>query len=82
MWVFLVGFGSSLAVYGDGGLACRPDGSFSLVPDYRYWQVSGFFQITLSFGFLTFTPVKVIDIVWDVVSTSIQENHHVFVWCH
>jgi hypothetical protein len=48
--------------------ACQLDGSFSLYHDVGYWEISGFFQITLPFGSLTFTQAKVIDIVWDVVS--------------
>ncbi|CAO2654126.1 Nn.00g108590.m01.CDS01 [Neocucurbitaria sp. VM-36] len=48
--------------------ACQPDGSFTLDPSaYRYWSKSGFFQITLGFGNLTFTQAKAIDIIWDVV---------------
>lgn len=49
--------------------ACQPDGSFSVDPStYQYWSKSGFFQITLGFGNLTFTQAKAIDIIWDVVS--------------
>jgi hypothetical protein len=51
--------------------ACQPDGQFSLDSnDYDYWDVSGFFQVTLGFGDLTFTQAKVIDVVWDVVSDT------------
>lgn len=49
--------------------ACLPDDSFSLRPDtYQYWSVSGFFQITLGFGNMTFTQAKAIDVIWDFVS--------------
>jgi hypothetical protein len=52
-----------------GGNACQPDGSFSVDPAaFRYWSSSGFFQITLGFGSMSFTQVKVIDVAWDVVS--------------
>lgn len=51
------------------GSACLPDDSFSLRPDtYRYWSNSGFFQITLGAGSLTFTQAKAIDVIWDIVS--------------
>ncbi|KAH7142700.1 hypothetical protein B0J13DRAFT_503038 [Dactylonectria estremocensis] len=55
---------SSLAVVDVS--ACRPDGSFSPYTGYSFWDFSGFFQITLPFGSLTFTQAKVIDIVWDL----------------
>jgi hypothetical protein len=48
--------------------ACQPDGSFRLHPEsYTLWSSSGFFQITLGGGKLTFAQAKVIDIVWDIV---------------
>src|SRR5690242_17998254 len=53
--------------------ACQPDGSFSPDPEYGFWQLSGFFQITIPFGPLTFTHVKVIDIVWDMVSSTVAD---------
>ncbi|KAI0814071.1 hypothetical protein GGR55DRAFT_633933 [Xylaria sp. FL0064] len=34
---------------------------------YSYWDISGFFQVTLPLGSFTFTQAKVIDIVWDIV---------------
>jgi hypothetical protein len=55
--------------------ACQPDGSFSLdLYDYKPWDASGFVQITLGFGTLTFTQAKVIDVVWDMVSLRVQEK--------
>lgn len=60
--------------------ACRPDGTFSPFTGYSYWDASGFFQITLGFGSFTFTQVKVIDTVWDIVrkQTSVLrfKAHH------
>lgn len=48
---------------------CLPNGQFAIYNDtYNRWAPSGFFQITLGFGSLPFSKVKVIDIVWDVVS--------------
>lgn len=49
---------------------CLPDDSFSLRPEtYQYWSNSGFFEITLGSGRLTFTQAKAIDVIWDIVST-------------
>lgn len=49
--------------------ACLPDDAFNLWPStYQYWGNSGFFQITLGGGALTFTQAKAIDVVWDIVS--------------
>jgi hypothetical protein len=62
-------FHSSNGYVSSGSDACLPDGSFALDPStYNYWSKSGFFQITLGFGSLTFSEAKAIDIVWDVVS--------------
>ena len=48
--------------------ACTPDNDFRLFPEeYSYWDNSGFFQITLGLGQLTFGQAKVVDIAWDVV---------------
>ncbi|KAH7068137.1 hypothetical protein BKA63DRAFT_521202 [Paraphoma chrysanthemicola] len=52
---------------GNQGSACQPDGSFDLQPgSFRYWSRSGFFEITLGFGTLTFTQAKAVDVIWDV----------------
>lgn len=54
--------------FGPPDKACQPDGSFRLKPDsYSVWSSSGFFQITLGGGHLTFAQAKVVDIVWDIV---------------
>ncbi|KAF6825230.1 hypothetical protein CMUS01_09902 [Colletotrichum musicola] len=48
--------------------ACQPDGSFNLfTKGYNMWDISGFFQITVAWGTLTFANAKLIDVVWDVV---------------
>jgi len=60
----LLGQGSVVAE-----LACHPDGAFSPYKNtYRWWSLDGFFQVTLAFGQLTFTQVKLIDIAWGIVS--------------
>lgn len=48
--------------------ACMPGGSFALFAAYDIWATSGFFQITLGFGSLSFTQAKAIDVIWDIVS--------------
>lgn len=63
-------------VWGNSELSCKPDDSFDTKPSvmrgsgdsYNYWDIAGFFQITLGMGHLDFTAVKVIDVLWDVVS--------------
>jgi hypothetical protein len=64
--------GSVSSARGDGSLStCLPDDSFSLRPEkYEYWSNSGFFEITLGSGRLTFTQAKAIDVIWDIVSNS------------
>jgi len=57
--------------------ACPPDGYFRPYYGYSFWASSGFFQITLSFGQLTFTQAKAIDIIWDLVSIRGLSPHHV-----
>jgi hypothetical protein len=48
---------------------CMPDGSFSNNPSgYNIWKTSGFFQITLGFGQMSFAIAKFIDIAFDIVS--------------
>ncbi|RAR06361.1 hypothetical protein DDE82_003431 [Stemphylium lycopersici] len=52
---------------GDRG-ACLPDGRFAVDPSmYRYFSGSGFFEITLGFGRMSFTQVKAIDVSWDIL---------------
>ena len=49
--------------------ACQADGSFNLDPrTYSMWSSSGFFQVTLAGGHLTFAGAKAVDVIWDVVS--------------
>jgi hypothetical protein len=49
---------------------CNPDESFrTTAGKFNYWASSGFFQITFGFGKWSFTKAKVIDVVWDIVST-------------
>ncbi|KAI1137828.1 hypothetical protein F5Y05DRAFT_63377 [Hypoxylon sp. FL0543] len=57
-----------LSIYSEHpSTACRPDGSFNFnLSEYSSWTASGFFDINLGFGDLTFTQVKVIDISWDI----------------
>ncbi|KAF1349222.1 hypothetical protein EJ07DRAFT_55095, partial [Lizonia empirigonia] len=75
LWFVCLTVGFSMLCYfatsstvADHSSACLPDDSFSLDPrEYRYWSRSGFFQITLGFGRLSFTQAKAIDVIWDIV---------------
>jgi hypothetical protein len=59
----------SAGIIFDTSGVCLPNGQFAIYNDtYDRWALPGFFQITLGFGSLSFSKVKVIDIVWDVVS--------------
>ena len=51
--------------------ACPPDGVFNIYDAYNPWALSGFFQITLGFGDLSFSSAKAIDVLWDFVSISL-----------
>ena len=75
IWVF--GLAGTLVLVAVGAVylfrsdleACQADGSFRLDPrTYSMWSSSGFFQITLGGGNLTFAEAKAIDVIWDVVS--------------
>jgi len=47
---------------------CQPDGSFDVFGNpYNLWSASGFFQITLGWGRMSFAVAKAIDVAWDVV---------------
>lgn len=60
----------SVIASSSSGSACMPDGSFSLYTgNYSIWSSSGFFQITVGFGPLSFAQAKAIDICFDMVST-------------
>lgn len=55
----------------DGMSACQPDGSFNMHSNsYNQWSTSSVFEITLSFGELSFGQAKLIDVAWDVVRCS------------
>lgn len=59
-------------ITGSSRVACTPDGQFNLNPGhYSYWSRTGFFQITLTFGELSFENAKLIDVAWDVVSNDV-----------
>ena len=40
-----------------------------------WWAAESFFQITLSWGRLTFTSAKLIDVVWDLVRATLWIFH-------
>jgi hypothetical protein len=72
--VFLIALIVILRVITYSGLytvqgACQPDSGFRVsYGTYNIWDLSGFFQITLGFGSLPFTTVKIINVGWDVSS--------------
>lgn len=75
-WVAFLAFSISMLAISSYGTslqqsdtsACKPDGNFSPYANtYNAWGSSGFFQITLAFGSLSFTSAKVIDICWDMI---------------
>jgi hypothetical protein len=62
---------TTVPIFAPSGV-CMPDGSFNAGLDpYNMWSSSGFFQITLGFGELSFGTAKFIDVAWDVVSCFI-----------
>lgn len=71
IWIFgLIAGVCTISVlsFSSSTTACQPDGSFRLHPEtFSMWSSSGYFQITLGGGHLTFTEAKVIDISWDIV---------------
>lgn len=58
---------------------CAPDGSFSLKPT-NPWNPDWAFQIVLAFGSLSFTQAKVVDIVWDIVSSKDSPGLNQSLW--
>ncbi|KAF5523617.1 hypothetical protein CGCA056_v004401 [Colletotrichum aenigma] len=79
-WLFLLGWISGLGVLmsvviqqpqtitDSDNTACQPDGSFNIfMNEYDWWAASGFFQITMAWGTMTFANAKFVDVAWDVV---------------
>jgi hypothetical protein len=60
--------GVSTSVF-DPLATCQTYGLFN-TDDNNLWGLSGFFQINLSFGPLTFTQAKLIDVAWEIVRTQ------------
>lgn len=57
--------------FNSSGEHCAPDGSFRL-ESFSVADPAWFFQVVIGFGSLDFSVAKTIDIVWDVVSSSID----------
>ncbi|KAF5535755.1 hypothetical protein FMEXI_10661 [Fusarium mexicanum] len=58
--------------FSDEESPCQPDGEFRFggidrPGRFDWWAPRGFFQITLSWGRLTFGTAKLIDVIWDLV---------------
>ncbi|KAF5506281.1 hypothetical protein CGCS363_v005435 [Colletotrichum siamense] len=79
-WLFLFGWIAGLGVLlsvviqqpqtitDSDNTACQPDGSFNIFRnEYDWWAASGFFQITMAWGTMTFANAKFVDVAWDVV---------------
>lgn len=47
--------------------SCSPDDIFRYKEPYDPWATSGTFKITLGFGSMSFSNVKLIDVIWVVV---------------
>ncbi|KAE9969476.1 hypothetical protein EG328_006839 [Venturia inaequalis] len=70
IWLACIATSFALAISKAGRLNgfCMPDGSFNINPaTYNIWKTSGYFQITLGTGHLSFALAKFIDISFDVV---------------
>lgn len=73
-WSFLVAIPTAIMAVSftrGGGFyntRCLPRDSFSPLPErYNFWDISGFFDIALAFGPLSFTNAKIIDVSWQLV---------------
>ncbi|KAF4502755.1 hypothetical protein FAGAP_980 [Fusarium agapanthi] len=58
--------------FSDEESPCKPDGEFRFggidrPGRFEWWAPMGFFQITLSWGRLSFGTAKLIDVIWDLV---------------
>jgi hypothetical protein len=58
-----IGPGSDKSALG----SCHPDGTFRHAHFYNHWARSGFFQINLGFGSMSFQNAKLLDVIWDVL---------------
>ncbi|KAK4212638.1 hypothetical protein QBC37DRAFT_483654 [Rhypophila decipiens] len=72
VYLYLIGMSSfpfeGLIETGLRSPGCLPNDAFDArSTTYNIFDPSGFFQITHGFGDLTFTQVKVIDLIWDIM---------------
>lgn len=63
LFIILIALGSKTTT----DTACKPDDTFTPFTGYGWWSPASFFQITLRAGSYTFSEVKIIDIVWNLV---------------
>lgn len=48
------------------------DNTFSpFVDRLNWWSADGIFEITIGFGSMSFAQAKIVDIIWDVVSSPL-----------
>lgn len=70
IFVYLLAIGIPSDTW-DERTACSPDNFFNVnASAYNVWSGSGFFEINLGSGSLTFTQAKLIDISWDIVRST------------
>ncbi|SCN93328.1 uncharacterized protein FFM5_05642 [Fusarium fujikuroi] len=67
---------------GDEENPCQPDGEFRFdtadqLGAFDWWAPRGFFQITLGWGRFSFGTAKLIDVVWDLLSTLEGNGHQI-----
>ncbi|KAI1386794.1 uncharacterized protein F4822DRAFT_411246 [Hypoxylon trugodes] len=68
LFSFLTIYGTLSQSFEPTNSACRSDNSFNCnISTYDVWTASGFFEVDIGFGDLTFTQAKVIDVSWDMV---------------
>lgn len=71
VWLFCIATSFGVAITNARHISgfCMPDDSFSINPaSYNVWKTSGYFQITLGTGHLSFAVAKFIDVSFDIVS--------------
>ncbi|KAF5982373.1 hypothetical protein FBULB1_4327 [Fusarium bulbicola] len=62
---------------------CQPDGEFRFggidqPGRFDWWAPRGFFQITLSWGRLSFGTAKLVDVIWDLVGARVKDHSNAY----
>ena len=70
--IVLLTFMSKPGFIYDRGSVCKPDGTFELsFKDYSPWKREAIFAINMGYGSFSFGVAKLIDVLWDVVKSSL-----------